>query len=99
MIGDAARLLEVFEGTVSHGLSTPIAFSDRTRARVEVGIRTLDDRLSQTARVLTSPCAGMARNPLSAHPVTGEPCHPLGKFTAASDCNVTLALQLLASHP
>jgi hypothetical protein len=99
MIADAARLSGLCEGILSHGLGRPIAFSDGTRTRVEGAIRTLDDRLSKTASVLSPPGACMALSPSGSHLGTREPYPSLDKFTAALQRDVTSALQPNASHP
>jgi Bacterial regulatory proteins, lacI family len=99
MITDAARLSGLCEGTVSHRLGKPIAFSDRTRTRVEEAIRTLDNHLSKTVPVLSSPYACMARSPSGTHLATREFYPSLDKFTAAPPRDVTSALQPKASHP
>jgi hypothetical protein len=99
MITHAARLSGLCEGILSHGLGRPIAFSDGTRTRVEGAIRTLDDRVSITARVLGSPGACVARSPSGSHLGIREPYPFLDKFTAALQCDVTAALQPKASRP
>ena len=99
MISDAARLSGLNEGTVSHGLGKSIAFSGGTRTRVEGAVRTMDDRVSMTARVLSPPYACVARSPSGTYLGTRERYPSLDKFTAALQCDVTAALQPKALRP
>jgi hypothetical protein len=99
LIFDAARLSGLCEGTVSHGRSKPIAFSDRRCTWVGEVIRTLDNRVSKTARVLSSPDACVTHSPSGTHLATRESYPSLDKFTAALQRDVIAAPQPEALHP